>query len=107
MLEKNFSSIVFANDVPAEGLVLEVHRVKPKLREGELIGEYMHANEFLFDFDMSLSMEGHEISNAAGLNAHPVRVHGLNRWTDASMASLKLVFEECYNELFVEGLAER
>jgi len=108
MLEGSFNEISFLKAAPQEGLVLHVHRIKPKMRQGELISEYVFTNEFLFDYDMSLSLDSKVLHNAVGLNAHPTTSIDIRRvnWTAAAQISLKLVLEDCYNELFVKGLAE-
>ncbi len=109
MLNGNFEEIIFKEEAPTEGLALQIHRIKPKVREGELIAEYLYSLEFLFDYDMSLIQDGKIISNAAELNAHPVkvstRVH--SNWSTAAQSSLKLVLEDCYNQLFLNGMAKQ
>jgi len=110
MLEGSFQDVVFLKEAPKQGLTLHVHRLKPKVRRGEFITEASYELEHLFDYDMSLSLDGKTISNASGINAHPVST-ALNSgrsqdWNVLPQRSLQLVLEDCYNQLFVEGLAE-
>ncbi|MFK8058278.1 MAG: hypothetical protein AB8F78_19290 [Saprospiraceae bacterium] len=110
MLEDNFGEVVFMDETPPRGLSLHVNRLDPKTRPGELISEDELSLEFLFDYDMSLSAGGKTIANAVGYNAHPVGSaayrHVSKSWGTIAQTSMKLVLEECFNELFVEGLQE-
>jgi hypothetical protein len=111
MLSESFEEIIFEEEAQENGLVLYVYRITPKIKAGEFIEEEQQAIEFVFDYDMSLSYDQSMIANAVGYDAHPVvsspRYNRIkNNWEDLAQASLKLVLEDCYNQLFVVGLAE-
>jgi len=108
MLSNNFTEIEFYDEVPTNGLVLRVHRIKPKLKAGEQITEHVFTTNFMHDYDLSLSRDNEVIANAVGYNAHPTVSYNnrKRRWAVAAQGSLKLVLEDCYNQLFVEGLGK-
>ena len=105
-LQAYFRVVHAADDVPADGYVLRIHRMHPRIVAENVNLGLEGADDLyaaMFDYDIELQRNGKTLRNARGRATGSQKFVAASGWDDGMRSAFELVIEEAFAQLFVDG----